>query len=93
MTNDENLNPDDVAEQKGELLPDREAMSLIATDPHAYGGLLGTTPADGTAPTADQAPGVASGAADPATHTAGDAVAAHPPAGTYSPNESATANS
>jgi hypothetical protein len=93
MDDSQKLTPEELDEQNAELLPDREAMSLIATDPQSYKTLLGATPSTGAAPTADQAPGVASDAAAPATHTAGDAAAAHPPAGAYSPTESASAKS
>jgi hypothetical protein len=86
--NEDKLSREDVARQRAELLPDREAMSLIDTGPQGFGGILGDTPTDGTVPTADQAPGIASGAA-------GSGITAHaipvsPADGTYSPNESAS---
>jgi hypothetical protein len=51
-----------------ELLPPREALSLLNTDPSAYTGLLGDPTAAG-APTPDQT----AGAADAASSTAGSA--------------------
>jgi hypothetical protein len=84
------LSPEDVARQQAELLPDREAMSLIDTNPQGLGGILGGAPAaDGTAPTADQAPGLASGAAATGTGTA-HSIPVPPADGTYDPNESAS---
>jgi hypothetical protein len=87
--NQEKLSPEDVARQRAHLLPDREAMSLIDTSPQGFGGILGASPADGTAPTADQAPGIASGAAGTGTETA-HGIPVPPADGTYSPNESAS---
>jgi hypothetical protein len=49
-----------------ELLPPREALSLLNTDPSAYTGLLGDPTAAG-APSPDQT----AGAADAASSTAG----------------------
>jgi hypothetical protein len=83
------LSPEDVARQRAGLLPDREAMSLIGTDPQGFGGILGATPADGTAPTADQAPGIASGAAGSGTETA-HGIPVPPADSTYNADESAS---
>jgi hypothetical protein len=55
-------------EPNAELLPPREVMSLLNTDPSAYTGLLGDPTAAGTA-----APDPTAGATDAAGSTAGTA--------------------
>jgi hypothetical protein len=55
-------------EQNAELLPPREVMSLLNTDPSAYAGLLGDPTAAGTA-----SPDSTAGATDAAGSTAGTA--------------------
>jgi hypothetical protein len=55
-------------EANAELLPPREVMSLLNTDPSAYTGLLGDPTAAGTA-----SPDPTAGAADAADSTAGTA--------------------
>jgi hypothetical protein len=81
--NKENLSPEDVARQRAELLPDREAMSLIDGGPQGFGGILGASPGEGIAPTADQAPSIASGAA-------ATGIPVPPADGTYSADETAS---
>jgi hypothetical protein len=55
-------------EENAELLPPREVMSLLNTDPSAYTGLLGDPTAAGTA-----SPETTAGAADAAGSAAGSA--------------------
>jgi hypothetical protein len=55
-------------EQNAELLPPREVMSLLNTDPSAYAGLLGDPTATGTA-----SPDTTAGAADTAGSSVGQA--------------------
>jgi hypothetical protein len=60
-------------EEHAELLPPREALSLLNTDPSSYASLLGGTP-DPTAGTADSAASTAGSAHDLAdAQAAGDA--------------------
>jgi hypothetical protein len=66
VAKDPELTPEEIAALRGDLLPDREAMSLLATDPTALVGGFADLP---TAPGADAGTGVA----DTATGTAGDA--------------------
>jgi hypothetical protein len=90
MPENEELSPDEVESQIADVLPAREAMSLI--DPSSamasgYEGLLG----DGSAPsttTADPASGTATGTADHAS-TLTDGAAN--PTGGYSPSATSTA--
>jgi hypothetical protein len=65
------MESDDEQRDDAELLPPREVMSLINTDPSAYAGLLGdpTAATPGATGTADPA----GGAADAAGSAAGDA--------------------
>ncbi|MGH3131914.1 MAG: hypothetical protein ACRDNX_13955 [Gaiellaceae bacterium] len=65
MTHDQELTPEELEAERADVLPEREAMSLITTDPSqtdAYAGAL-----DGYAmPTPDASP-----ASDAATEAAG----------------------
>jgi hypothetical protein len=61
-------NEDKIDEQEAELLPPREVMSLLNTDPTAYTGLLGDPAAAGTA-----SPDTTAGATDTAGSAAGSA--------------------
>ncbi|HEX3622414.1 MAG TPA: hypothetical protein VHT97_08875 [Acidimicrobiales bacterium] len=81
------LSPEDLQDQRAELLPDREVLSLL-TDPTSMQvpSLLGGTtaaPDTGAGTLASGASTTAAGAA----HHVGDV----PAGGTYSPTESATA--
>jgi hypothetical protein len=60
--------PEEIDEQDGELLPPREVLSVLNTDPSAYAGLLGDPAAAGTA-----SPDSAAGATDTASSTADSA--------------------
>jgi hypothetical protein len=68
----------DVEEQNADLLPPREVMSLLNTDPSAYGGLMGDPTATGP-----DASGTTAGASDVAGSAVGQAndLAAHHPSG------------
>jgi hypothetical protein len=66
VAKDPELTPEEIEALRGDLLPDREAMSLLATDPTALVGGFADLPA---APGADAGTGVA----DTASGTAGDA--------------------
>ena len=66
MTDDEQRNEAD--EPNAELLPPREVLSLLNTDPSAYTGLLGDPAAAGTA-----SPDATTGATDVADSAAGSA--------------------
>ena len=77
MDDPDRLRGDDLAAERGELLPDREALSLISADPaqadayaRAFGDLGGTTP--GTSATGAAGPGTAA-AGDVAQATSSDA--------------------
>jgi hypothetical protein len=65
MPDDERTEAD---EPNAELLPPREVMSLLNTDPTAYAGLIGDPTAAGTT-----APDTTAGATDAASSTAGSA--------------------
>jgi hypothetical protein len=62
MTEERKLTPEEVAALRGDLLPAREAMSLLTTDPNAYVSGFDTLP---TSPGSDAGTG--------ATDTAGSA--------------------
>jgi hypothetical protein len=67
MTDERKLTPEELEALRADLLPDREAMSLLATNPTAYAGnfdnLTSTTPsADTGAAAAGDASGTAAGA-------------------------------
>jgi hypothetical protein len=79
---EEKLDSEELARQRGDLLPDREAMSLIATDPQS---LLGAAPAGGAAPLPDDPGGLASSGAQTA-----HGIPVPPADGTYDANESAS---
>jgi hypothetical protein len=83
----EPISADDLDGERGELLPDREVLSLL-TDPTAMGvpSLLGP-PATADGGASD----VAGGMTGEAQHLAGSAASHAPPADTYSPTETATA--
>jgi hypothetical protein len=84
----DDLTPDDLQDQRAELLPDREVLSLL-TDPTSMqvpsllGGAGATAPDTGASGLAAGATGTAAGAA----HHVGDV----PAGGTYSPTETSTA--
>jgi hypothetical protein len=69
MTDERKLTPEELEALRADLLPDREAMSLLATNPTAYAGsfdnLTSTTP---SADTGVGAAGDASGTAADAPH-------------------------
>jgi hypothetical protein len=69
MTDDPELTPEELEALRADLLPDREAMSLLATNPTAYAGqfedLTSTTP---SADSGAGAAGAASGTAADAPH-------------------------
>ena len=52
---DKPLNTEELDAEEGGVLPDREAMSLIATSPTAYGGVLDTLPTPDASPANDAA--------------------------------------
>jgi hypothetical protein len=66
MTDDQK--PEPVEEHDGELLPPREVLSVLNTDPSAYAGLLADPTSAGTA-----GPDPAAGATDTAGSTADSA--------------------
>jgi hypothetical protein len=69
VTDDPQLTPEELEALRGDLLPDREAMSLLATDPTAYTGGFEDLPS--TTPSAESgagAAGAASGTAAAAPH-------------------------
>ena len=68
MAEDEHKDEEQKQEENAELLPPREAMSLLSTDPSAYTGLLGDPTAAGT-----PAPDTSGGAADAAGSAVGQA--------------------
>ena len=65
---DEKHTDEEIAAEDAELLPQREVMSLLNTDPSAYTGLLGDPTAAGTGGADPSA-----GAADAAGSAAGSA--------------------
>jgi hypothetical protein len=69
MAKERKLTPEELEKLRADLLPDREAMSLLATNPTAYAGgledLTSTTPG---ADTGAGAAGTASGTAADAPH-------------------------
>jgi hypothetical protein len=66
MADEPELTPEELEALRGGLLPEREAMSLLTTDPGAYVGAFGELPMD-------PGPGTGPTAADGATGTAGNA--------------------
>ena len=69
MTDDRKLTPEELEALRGGLLPDREAMSLLATDPTAYAGGFEDLPSTTTgADSGAGMAGAASGAAADAPH-------------------------
>ena len=96
MTDD--LTQHDLENEAGELLPEREAMSLVSADPIAdFGGIpmdspdaLSEQPAgDATGAAADDASGLASDAA--ASESGEESVTDGPRSETYSSTDTATA--
>jgi hypothetical protein len=83
----EPISADDLDGERGELLPDREVLSLL-TDPTAMGAptLLGPPATAGGGAT-----DVAGGMTADAQHLAGSAAAHAPASETYSPTETASA--
>jgi hypothetical protein len=81
----DDLSPDDLQDQRAELLPDREVLSLLAdpTSMQVPSLLGGATPDPGAGSLASGATGTAAGAA----HHVGDV----PAGGTYSPTATSTA--
>jgi hypothetical protein len=63
MADEKNLTPEELEALRGGLLPEREAMSLLSTDPGSYVGGFEDLP---SAPGADGGTGAAGGAADTA---------------------------